>query len=131
MQYMSIIPALRVGSIAKALPVWTALGFAPAFAFAGDELLAPGELERATFARLDGPSKNPVSVFLDTERARAGATVHLILAHPREVDEAASRLQESGLRPTQPPVDQPWGMRDLRVSDDDGNVMVVGAATQP
>ena len=131
MQYLSIVPAIRVGSIAKALPVWTALGFAPAFAFAGDELLPPGKLERATFARLDGPSKNPVSVFLDTERGMSGATVHLMLTHPSEVDEAASRLLGSGLRPTQPPVDQPWGMRDLRVSDADGNVVVVGAATHP
>ncbi len=128
MHYTSIVPALGVGSVAGALPLWTALGFDLAFAFDGDQLLPPGCLEGATFARLDGPSRNPVSVFLNTERDPSGTTVHLMLIHPEEVDDAASRLRASGLQLIQCPTDQPWGMRDLRVGDTDGNVVIVGAS---
>ncbi|MEM7307163.1 MAG: VOC family protein [Planctomycetota bacterium] len=128
MRHVSIVPALRVRSLDAALPLWKALGFELAFAFAGAELVEEGRLEEANFARLDAGGEAPVSVFLEADDERAPATVHLMLAAPADVDEAAQRLGAGGFAVIEPPTDQPWGMRDLRVRDADGNLVIAGAA---
>lgn len=129
MPVVSIVPALRVASIAERLPLWHALGFSLAFAHGDEGPLAEGSLEDATFARLDAEGGRPVCVFLQVGGGVAGAHVHLMLERPEEVDATCARLRAAGFEPWEPPTDRPWGMRDLWVRDADGNEVVVGAAT--
>lgn len=128
MRHLSVVPSLRVPAIAAELTLWEALGYRLAFAYQGDELLGEGELGLATFARLDAESDHPVSVFLTTDQGRPGGLVHLMLEQPVDVDTAARKLEEARIELDQPPTDQRWGTRELRVRDGGGNALVVGAA---
>lgn len=45
----------------------------------------------------------------------------------QDCDAAVERLRAGGARVTEEPVDQPWGERVARVSDPDGNVLIIGS----
>jgi catechol 2,3-dioxygenase-like lactoylglutathione lyase family enzyme len=43
----------------------------------------------------------------------------------RDVDAEHARLVEAGVRVDEPPVDKPWGLREARVRDPDGVLLVL------
>ena len=134
MRYVSVVPALRVRSIERAARLWYALGFelASAFSFENDERLdvSSCDLSSAGFARFDAPGGAPVSVFLQVDPNPTGCVTHWMLTAPADVDAAAQRLAAAEIQVDEAPCDQPWGMRDLRVRDSDGNELVIGAALE-
>jgi predicted enzyme related to lactoylglutathione lyase len=43
----------------------------------------------------------------------------------RDVDAEFARLQEAGVEVVEPPVTQPWGLREARIRDPDGLLLVL------
>lgn len=43
----------------------------------------------------------------------------------RDVDAEHERLRRAGVRILEPPIDKPWGLREMRIADPDGVVVVV------
>ena len=43
----------------------------------------------------------------------------------RDVDAVRRELEDSGVDPIEPPVDKPWGLREMRVQDPDGVRLVI------
>lgn len=121
----SIVPSLRVAHVAQSLPLYRALGFEVAFAFSGDEFTDRAVRTDATFVRLDAESDHPVSLFLERDRGTAGACVHLMAGAAKNVDRIEARVRAAGYEPELGATDQAWGLREMHVRDDDGNLVVV------
>lgn len=59
-------------------------------------------------------------------QGQPGAWVMLFV---RDIDKLHEELVERGARIRMPPTDMPWGLREMNVSDLDGNVLRFGAST--
>lgn len=57
----------------------------------------------------DAPSSEKVSLWLQV----------------RDVDDVGRELGEAGVEVVEPPVDKPWGLREMRVQDPDGVRLVI------
>lgn len=66
-------------------------------------------------------TQRAAALHLDLRRERAGtSSVHVIV---EGLDEVRERLRGAGLTPGQEPTVQPWGLREMVVTDPDGNVL--------
>ena len=126
----SVVPSLRVASVAAVLPFYRALGFEVAFAFSGEEFTDRAVRTDATFVRLDAEAEHPISLFLERDRGTTGGCVHLMVGPADNVDRIEERLCAAGFRPEESAADRPWGMREMHARDADDNLVVVGGALE-
>ncbi len=147
MELTGITPILNVSDVPASLRWFEALGFRREFTF-GESGMIPG----AADADASGPSgfasvcAGAGQIFLcrDGQGLRggkppvpgtdddAGATwMSLWVRTPAEVDEAHRRAVAAGITVVAPPVDEPWGVRELRLAHPDGHVFRVSAPTCP
>ena len=65
--------------------------------------------------------------FLELSRssdARSSEKVSLWL-QVRDIDAVGRELEDAGVQIIEPPVDKPWGLREMRVQDPDGVRLVI------
>ncbi len=53
--------------------------------------------------------------------------MYLNLASPKDLASLYEEYQAKGVRITEPPIDKPWGMREMLVEDVDGHTLRIGA----
>lgn len=113
----SVVPTLRVTSLDRSLPFYSALGFSVAWIhqIAEDQ------------PRLAAVQQGPVQLFLtEHDVAPVGAVVY---SNTRGVDALSDEATALGLKPMFGPEDRPWGQREVYFEDPDGNVLRFGEPT--
>jgi lactoylglutathione lyase len=61
------------------------------------------------------------------EHAAEASARHALWVYADDCDRAVERLVTYGATVTEPPADQPWGERVARLTDPDGNRLVIGS----
>jgi catechol 2,3-dioxygenase-like lactoylglutathione lyase family enzyme len=106
-----ISPTIPVADIDRALRFYCeVLGFAVGFTI-GDPV---------SFAVIE---QGEAQLHLCVQPAKAGSSHNHVLVD--DLDGVYGRLQQAGVAVQQPPMNQPWGLRDLVVADPDGNTFEV------
>lgn len=110
-----VIPILNVKSVADSIDHYTrVLGFQKHWDW-------PAGAELKTFASL---RKGEAEVFLcQGGQGSSGVWLYFDVG---DVDGLHSRYREAGADITEPPTNQPWGMREMLVRDIDGHVLRIG-----
>ncbi|MFO0581632.1 MAG: VOC family protein [Anaeromyxobacter sp.] len=143
MNVTAVTPILNVSDVPASLRWFEALGFRRCFTFNDG-----GMIRDSADADAHGPAQfasvgaGEIEIFLchDGQGLRggkpavpggdddAGATwMTLWVGTCREVDEAFERARAVGATVMAPPVDEPWGVRELRLAHPDGHVFRVSA----
>ena len=114
-KFNSLVPILNVKSVEKSIEYYTkVLGFERHWDW-------PNEKEDKTFASI---TNGKVEIFLCENGQGSPGT--WIAYNPVDVDALHKEYHASGAQITQPPKDQPWGMREMLVKDIDGHVLRIG-----
>lgn len=122
--FVHAVPILCVRDVPAGLAYYTeVLGFDQVWAWSDrKESFDEGQ---ATFACVN---RGNVSVFLCEEgQGQPGAWISIFLNGLDDLEAVHHELQERGANITQPPTDEPWGMREMHVKDPDGNTLRIGA----
>lgn len=121
--FRSVTPIIRVADVSSSIRYYVeALGFEKAFGWS-DEAQAFGD-DAPDFACVH---RGDVSFFLDHGDQSAVGARHSIFLHSLDDLEALHHeYRQSGATIVEPPEDKPWGMREMLVSDPDGNTFRIG-----
>ena len=147
MDLTGVTPILNVSDVPASLAWFESLGFRRGFTF-NDGGMIEGAADRdgsgpASFASVcagqvelflcrDGQGLRGGKPPLPGSDDDAGATwMSLWLRAPAEVDEAFRRAVAAGVTVVEPPRDEPWGVRELRLAHPDGHVFRVSAPVPP
>jgi catechol 2,3-dioxygenase-like lactoylglutathione lyase family enzyme len=124
------VPTLRIGDYPSARRFYVdGLGFAVDWEWR-DADSGDGEPARAgqgdpVFLQI---SRGPLRLYL-SRRAGDGVPGGLVHLYVADVDGWQAQMLRQGIVAEGPPVDQPWGNRELRVRDPDGNQLCICAVT--
>jgi ankyrin repeat protein len=117
-QFEPAVPIFTVSDVPKALDYYVdKLGFRAAFTWE----------DPPTFATV---ARDDARIFLSAGRESgqpSGAWIAIFLP---DVDALHREYVESGALIVTPPADYPWGVREMRVQDPDGNVIRMGTGTE-
>lgn len=143
MNLSAVTPILNVSDVPASLRWFEGLGFRRCFTFNdGGMIHGSADADANGPARFASVGAGEIEIFLckDGQGLRggrppvpgsddgAGATwMTLWLRTPREVDEAWERAKKAGATVVAPPVNEPWGVRELRLAHPDGHVFRVSA----
>jgi uncharacterized glyoxalase superfamily protein PhnB len=118
-QLHGIQPVLQVADVAAAIAHYTKLGFALDF-IAGDPpvmaRVSSGDRTSAGAARVRFAPVGTVGARVD----RGYYWVHV----GHDLDGLFAKLAARGVDVVSPPTTQPWGLRDFRIRDPDGNLFL-------
>ena len=121
--FRSVTPIIRVADVPTSIRYYVeALGFENEFGWSSD---AQAFVDDAPdFACV---YRGNVSFFLDHGDQSAVGTRHSIFLNTLDELEALHHeYRQSGATIVEPPEDKPWGMREMLVSDPDGNTFRIG-----
>lgn len=109
------VATLRIGDYAAARRFYVdGLGFSVDWEWSGED-------EEPVFLQI---SRGPLRLYL-SRRAGDGSTGGLVYLYVGDVDGWQAEMLRHGILAEAPPVDQPWGNRELRVRDPDGNQLCI------
>ena len=115
MLFQAVVPTLRVDDFAASRRFYEAgLGFAVDWEWRD----APGE---PAFVQM---SRDGMNLYL-SERAGDAAPGGLVYLYVANVDHFHDDLRARGVVADEPPGDRPWGNREMRLRDPDGNTLCI------
>jgi lactoylglutathione lyase len=119
--FTELFPIITTADLERALRFYRdLLGATIGYTFAGPDG-TPG------YVGLDLGSTH-VGVGRDPELTSDGGRQRISLwVYADDCDQAIVGLRDAGVTILEEPVDQPWGERVARVSDPDGNVVIIGS----
>ncbi|MFC1540841.1 SgcJ/EcaC family oxidoreductase [Candidatus Latescibacterota bacterium] len=117
--FTDVMPTLSVTGVEKSIEYYTTvLGFTKIMDWPADE-------ENKTFGVI---RKGEATVHLaEDEQGPRGIMVYYALKDVDDVDKLHEQYKAAGAKIKQPPTDEVWGAREMRVEDIDGHVMRIGA----
>lgn len=119
MTVRSVRPILNVSNVRESLAWFEQLGWPTTFVWDGDD----GEPEFGGTGFGDH-----AEIFLcRNDQGGRGTWVSWFLGEVADVDRMHARALELGLDVSQPPTDEPWGVREFHLRHPDGHTFRVGA----
>jgi catechol 2,3-dioxygenase-like lactoylglutathione lyase family enzyme len=123
LQAKTIAPSLTVDDLQKSIAFFEGLGFGVEERWEENDVLN-GVMLRAGEARI-GLSQDDWKKGRDRQK---GEGFRIFCLTKGNVDRLAERIQANGGRLDHGPTDQPWGVRDISLTDPDGFKITIAAA---
>ena len=110
-------------------PIFAVRELAPALAYYRDQLGFRIDWQYGEPPDFASVTRSQTTLFLCLQ-CQGTPAAGWLWVFARDVDTLHRELVANGARIVMPPTDMPWGMRELHVSDRDGNVLRFGGAAE-